>query len=201
VTLLEVLIVMAILLALAGLVFALAPGVRESGHRGVCASNMRQVYMGLSIYSADHDHGSAYPELHGLSYVCKPYNYDVNGKLQFLIANRDIHLCPSAPGSVRGKAFHTLYVMVYGCPSTKRGPGSALTGGDRNRLTNIEREKLYGPNFPVIYCSFHDEFHVAPHERHIDPKVATPFIMSIAANGTLKAGRDNRFLRTSFWNR
>ena len=54
-TLVEILMVIAIISVLAGLVFAVFPAVRERGRTAVCASNLRQIGIALIAYAADND--------------------------------------------------------------------------------------------------------------------------------------------------
>jgi prepilin-type N-terminal cleavage/methylation domain-containing protein len=54
-TLVELLIVVAIVLLLVGLAFPVYSGARESAHKTACASNLRQIGKGILSYSIDYD--------------------------------------------------------------------------------------------------------------------------------------------------
>ncbi len=59
-TLIEILVVLAILMILAAILFSAFGRVRESGKAASCASNLRQMGLGLTQYSEDYD--GIYPE-------------------------------------------------------------------------------------------------------------------------------------------
>jgi general secretion pathway protein G len=54
-TLIEILIVMAILTVLAALLFPALRGAQNQGSRTVCVSGLRQIYHAFQMYAADHD--------------------------------------------------------------------------------------------------------------------------------------------------
>lgn len=56
-TLVELLVVLAIVTVLAGVIIAALAGVRASARRAACASNMRQIGTALFAYAADHRGG------------------------------------------------------------------------------------------------------------------------------------------------
>jgi prepilin-type N-terminal cleavage/methylation domain-containing protein/prepilin-type processing-associated H-X9-DG protein len=58
-TLVEVLVVIAIVLLLVAMVLPVARSVRAAAKRAVCASNMRQLYTGFALYA--HDNRSSIP--------------------------------------------------------------------------------------------------------------------------------------------
>lgn len=62
-TLLELVVVLAITMLLTGLLFPALLGLREHTNRMISASNMRQIGMGLTMYSTDHSHRLPYSAL------------------------------------------------------------------------------------------------------------------------------------------
>jgi len=54
-TLIEMLVVIAILALLAGIIYAATSSVREKGRQAVCISNLKQIYHALSIYRSDYE--------------------------------------------------------------------------------------------------------------------------------------------------
>src|SRR5688500_13116725 len=60
-TLIEILVVLAVLVLLATILFAAFSRVQESGRRTACQSNLKQIYLGMQQYVQDHQ--GRYPEL------------------------------------------------------------------------------------------------------------------------------------------
>lgn len=90
-TLVELLLVIAIIAALLGLIFAVGRGALHSTRRTVCASNIRQIYNAIQMYLSEHDN---YPppwvmgSPHCRVWFCalKPY-----------VRDEQIFICPNDP--------------------------------------------------------------------------------------------------------
>ncbi len=116
-TLLELLVVTAIVMILAGLMLAAIRPVRATAQRTQCAQNLRQLSTGLFAYAADHDNNLppvllAWPSNAGQEntwgWLVWPYIY--NGKLPSYPLN-DIQMQRSIYPNVRPNAFR--------CPATR----------------------------------------------------------------------------------
>ena len=82
-TLIEICTVLAVLLVLAALLFPVFGRVREKGRQKSCQSNLRQIYLGMVQYVADHD--SRFPNF-GMLEPLMPY-----------VKSYDLFYCPSTP--------------------------------------------------------------------------------------------------------
>ena len=110
-TLIELLVVIAIIAILAAILFPVFARAREKARTASCMSNVRQIALGILMYSDDHDETFPilYPEPYDYakvwSYYIKPY---IAGRSGTTKAD-DIFKCPS----VRGYQENTAYV-AYG---------------------------------------------------------------------------------------
>ena len=91
-TLIELLVVIAIIALLAALLLPSVKMVREKGRQAVCASNLRQIYIGFDAYAGDHDSSFPYPwywyDKLG-NYIGKPASYTSIGP------QRPVLRCPA----------------------------------------------------------------------------------------------------------
>lgn len=110
-TLIELLVVIAIIAILAAILFPVFAQAREKARTASCQSNVRQIALGVLMYSQDYDETFPilYPEPYDYakvwSYYVKPYIAGQGGT----IATDDIFKCPN----VRGYQSNTAYV-AYG---------------------------------------------------------------------------------------
>ena len=101
-TLIELLVVIAIIAILAAILFPVFAQARESARRTTCASNMKQVALGLTMYAQDYDETFpvhvATTGMSGLdvgNYATAPYTVWINATQPY-IKHSGVWWCPSA---------------------------------------------------------------------------------------------------------
>ncbi len=108
-TLIELLIVMAIISLLAAILFPVFGRVRENARRASCQSNLRQISLGLMQYSQDYD------ELNGLYFMRTSVdNIAWNQTLQPYVKSTQVFQCPS---DVNANSTATAYWVTPGDPA------------------------------------------------------------------------------------
>lgn len=135
-TLIEIVVVLAIISILAALLFAALGRVRENGKQATCQSNLHQIYLALSQYVSDND--SHFPNHMGLK-----------SGLMLYTKNEQVFFCPSAPkpipddivntGSDYGYAIGWLNSLSF-APSTNGLPTPRLSG--LNEATTVDVSKI-----------------------------------------------------------
>ena len=179
-TLVEILVVIAIISILSGVFFVTTRTARESAKQVACVSQLSQIYKGLLLYSSDYDDGNLYPELHGLSYIGKP------GYKFYPYIDPTLLICPTVPSAYRPKHQGSTYASgLFFPPVTSDGKISPV------REVMIQSEKLLKGKLIVMECTAHDEFFFAPSEKDIDPAVAAPYKCLLHADGSTTKGRTN----------
>ncbi len=181
-TIVEVLIALGIVALLASLVYVMSGSAREQARQTVCVSQMKSIYQALTLYAADYDNGTNYPELHGLAYVgsrgrnladvLKPYGFV-----------REFLFCPSSSIRMKEKLGSTYLWPIRSDPIDSSGQVS------KSREVLIEREKQQGDSIAVVECHIHDELFFANAESDIDASIASPYRIRLQANGAVKRGR------------
>jgi prepilin-type N-terminal cleavage/methylation domain-containing protein/prepilin-type processing-associated H-X9-DG protein len=83
-TLVEILVVIAIIGILAGMLFPVFFAAREKGRAVTCLSNLKQLGLAFEMYCTDWD-------------GCYPLAYQWKSRLQDCLATEDINRCPSRP--------------------------------------------------------------------------------------------------------
>ncbi len=101
-TLIEILVVVAIISILAALLLPVLIGARDKARQSACASNLRQVGAAIQMYADDHDSTfpvGAYPVTPPLP--AQPYQVNWRDELVFgrYVTHLGIFTCPSAPNS------------------------------------------------------------------------------------------------------
>lgn len=124
-TLLELIVVMAITVILAGLLMPALGGLREHTNRVLSAGNMRQIGMGLTMYSTDHSGRLPYSALlrsgdprHLQEMATLRLGRESSGRFQF-IGYYGIHVNDGGWDGL-GLLYHFMYLNVgevFYCPS------------------------------------------------------------------------------------
>lgn len=174
----EVLIVSAVLLLLAGIIFAVSGPAREKSNQAACITNLKNIHLALSLYATDSDATATYPELHGLAYT-------ELGQLYAYAGSRSILRCPSTPSSIKREITYILPIVLK--PINPDGSPSF----DRDLM--IKKEAAAGSSVVIAECTVHDELFYAPHEKDVDPHLAMRFMIQLQANGAVKAHRVHQF--------
>jgi prepilin-type N-terminal cleavage/methylation domain-containing protein len=97
-TLVELLVVVAILAALAGIVYASSGSVREKGRQTICVSNLRQIGMAIAMYRQDYggtDTPAWGPEMGFPRSLALLVNSSRPGSGRYLTSNAAILRCPN----------------------------------------------------------------------------------------------------------
>jgi prepilin-type N-terminal cleavage/methylation domain-containing protein/prepilin-type processing-associated H-X9-DG protein len=116
-TLIEILVVIAIIVLLVAILFPVFSRARENARRASCMSNMKQLALSVTQYAADND-GKL------MSYNTSPgytSNWNRFSPIQPYIKNYDILFCPSAPrhpnGSSDSNGTTSAWAPQYGFPT------------------------------------------------------------------------------------
>ena len=118
-TLIELLVVVAIIGILASLLLPSLQSAREKGKWAVCVNNVKQIGLGLELYTNDND--DFYPKDSGWTYTV-----NVNGNNNALTGYIDVEksmICPSDKGDSIGssqKKYHELKGTSYQAAAQRR---------------------------------------------------------------------------------
>ena len=176
-TIIEVLVVTAILLLLAGIVMALYPRAKVSASVSSCKQNIRQQVMALNMYGADYEGYEPVHETIDLpaSAMRRPF------LLEPYAGGKEIMSCPITPQCAKDRLYST-YIF-----SAKPERNSPLYNSG-----SFQFERWFAdPNsqYPVIHCLVHDELHFHPSERHLSDATNPPYLVWLTRPGAIKTGR------------
>ncbi|BCW94672.1 MAG: prepilin-type N-terminal cleavage/methylation domain-containing protein [Fimbriimonadales bacterium] len=136
-TLMELLVVVAIIALLVALITPVVFHVLERSRQSACISNLRQI--GIAIKSYQEDYGGVYPE--NLART-QPY-----------VKSAELYLCPSDPTrgkGVIGEGLDTSYLSIL------RFLHAAMT--DRERTPDVVSARVLmatDPNYGLVVCQSH----------------------------------------------
>jgi type II secretory pathway pseudopilin PulG len=174
-TIAETLTVLGILAVLSAITFTLTAPARESGRQSVCASNLKQIYAALALYSADEEGPDQLPGLHlklpGTTMVVAPY-----------LRSKDVLFCPDAPAKAKERLATTYQMVTFEYLKEPIASNPSSFVADFN---------AHGPSAVLGYCGIHDLLYYQPRER-VDPDVARPFLLELLVDGSVQARRSDR---------
>ncbi|HEX8834260.1 MAG TPA: DUF1559 domain-containing protein, partial [Abditibacteriaceae bacterium] len=93
-TLIELLVVIAVIAILASILFPVFARARENARRSSCASNLKQIGLGLLQYAGDFDDKMPY-SFFGTSAATTPTNYKWMDALYPYVKSEQLFVCPS----------------------------------------------------------------------------------------------------------
>ena len=96
-TLIELLVVIAIIAILAAILFPVFAQAREKARQASCASNLKQLAYGATMYSQDYDE-----QLLDYRVINDAYLWNV--AFETYIKNKQVHVCPDAPHTMSNTA-------------------------------------------------------------------------------------------------
>jgi prepilin-type N-terminal cleavage/methylation domain-containing protein len=137
-TMIEMLVVIAIIAILAAITFPVFGSVRESARRGACMNNMRQLYQGVRSYELDN---RRYP-----AYLATPAVALNNGKYELATAPADaISFEEAAANSpVRNDTLFPEYVRspdLFHCPNNVENNGNQSKASGAGAVVSVSRRE------------------------------------------------------------
>ncbi len=182
VTLVEVIVVTALIGLLSGVVFGLTGPIRERARQAACKGQLKQIYNALQLYSADNVGKQVHPAVP----LVDPQS---SANLLPYLSNHDVLYCPNSPSAMR-EHFFTTYVWIIGSLQNTEPPALLKQIND-----SYER---YGSKMPIVDCTIHDETYYYPRERDISPIFATAFVIHLGATGSVFSDRVHGHKRDFF---
>ena len=175
-SLLEVLIVTAIIGILASIAFVASAPARERARQAVCASNLKQHYQAIQMYSADNP--SAY-RLPGTDLGIPRPRLDV---LAPYLKDPDLLFCPDYPDRLK-YPWSSTYIWQIGAHTESMQQDREWY---KRVLASLEQK---GTSYPIVYCTVHDIVFYYPREIEQGGSLLDPFHIELRADGSVKALR------------
>lgn len=167
-SLVETLVVVAILALLGGIAYAAFGPAREAARRGQCASNLRQLGHAFQMYCEDH--GGAEPTVgQALEYydLGLPPAQGLNYFKARYVNNEQIFYCPSYHGDAPVRQLAMSYAW---------GP-DAPEDGQASRFSQVLFRR--GPDTPLLECMEHNAYW----RRGEEPRWVTKRVLVLRLDG------------------
>lgn len=193
-TLIEMLVVVALIAVLASLIYVLLAPAREAGRRTVCLNNLKQIGQAIVLYRQDWGGVDPQPGLRlsmeelGLPpwdtwFGCDPPP-GYTDPLCAYIRNKQVWWCPSRFASPRWRED----------PGAVSSYGFAWTGVKASKFAAAIADE---PDLPLVMCNNHDPvwWSSKPIDRNVDYR-----ILGVSADGSVRWWR-RQYLRSILWAR
>jgi prepilin-type N-terminal cleavage/methylation domain-containing protein len=179
-TLTEVVVVIGIILVLSAIGFSLAAPIRIKALESKSASQMKTIYQGVMLYSADTGSEGAIPGIDNIPigfgnwpYVVQPYG-----------VRREDFFSPLEPRSENPNQFSTYMLPIVGLTSV------ILKPEEYGFLTpELDRFKVLGSRYPIMIDTNFDFHHYWPSERDSDPFMLRRYEMWLSLSGSVSSVR------------
>jgi prepilin-type processing-associated H-X9-DG protein len=178
-TLIETVVVIAIIAALIGILIPAVMRARDAGNRARCASNLRQIGLGLANYEAAHgslplgSENSTFPYGGpGTTWAVRILPYmeeeDVYRRIDFNKKSASGQVFRDTPNSQGADPVTASLIEVYQCPSDGMGGLAKTSFGTYSRSNYLgifgqyaygvdhQRTEPFGPNFGARYSEITD---------------------------------------------
>lgn len=177
ITLLEVIIVVAIIVTIAAITYPVLSNAKEQGKQAACISNLHQIYVALELYAADYPR---FEPLHDNVRMPNSVMRNPHALVPYL-GSPDVLFCPETPECAREKLISSY---VWTAAPT---PDSPLYETGRRQIDEWFADA--GTGYPLVHCLVHDELHYYPGERHLADKLNPPFVIRLKIDGSVVKGR------------
>lgn len=179
-SLVEVVVVVAILAILFAIGVTMAGPALEDGRRATCASQIRQIFVASHLYSSDYDSRDRAPELEGVPSI----QGDIATALAPYGMTRDMWFCPSS-----SQDYLQHLVMTYGVAAgiVAQGPDDKI--GQRAEAAFLAIVKKMGGQYPIILCPVHDQFYYWPSDPPDKRMKMAPWFIWSDVYGSIHSGR------------
>lgn len=177
-TMIETLVVVAILATLSGIGYAVSAPAREAARQTTCMSNLRQIYTTWALYSADWP-GMTYPNTE-MSYISPAGHwvaYDAGKK-------HDHMFCPDALGETK-KTMTSSYAM-HMMTDIWSDPKAPIAIEMREELERL------GPLTTAASCIEHDRHFYGPREAGTAKPLSRRFEIRLRFDGSTAKVREIR---------
>jgi prepilin-type N-terminal cleavage/methylation domain-containing protein/prepilin-type processing-associated H-X9-DG protein len=166
-TLVELLVVLAIIAILAAILFPVFAQVREKGRQTACLSNVRQMAAGLMMYVQDYD--EIYPPVVSIN-PGETYYYQVSwmNRMQPYVRNLALFICPSSNHHSTDWRVSSDILQNYAY-----SPSARVTGLEVMNATTPFGEALW-EGLGGYYGSQHLGFYTQPASSHSMAEIARP---------------------------